>query len=195
MQLTSKALATIALIAVSSIVASEAAALTRGCQAKWEIRALKSGGVLVKRTVRSFDARGGCSAAQPNECRERAAALAHDCMAVHWNTRWQNETPDRCRSSDISGYCIRDIKCMVEKAACQVKGGWAGNDQGNFAGRIFQVWRITTGDNKCPKSVMVEGTYGHGHPGSVMNCEGVFDRSCCTAACGSSCEITPTLNP
>jgi hypothetical protein len=42
---------------------------------------------------------------------------------------------------------------------------------------------------------MVEGTYGHGHPGSVMNCEGVFDRSCCTAACGSSCEITPTLNP
>ena len=176
------------------MMVSEAWALTRGCQAKWEIRTNKSG-VTVKRTVRSFDARGGCSATQPNKCRERAAALAHECTDGHWSTRAQNTTPDRCRSPDISGYCIKDIKCMLEKAACQIKGGWAGNDQGNFAGRTFEVWAITGGDNKCPKSVKHYSTYGDGHPGGVMSCAGVFDKSCCTAACGASCEITPELNP
>ena len=99
---------------------------------------------------------------------------------------------------------LRHLRLLYQRH--QMHGGkgclpgqrWLGLERSGefFAGRIFQVWRITTGDKKCPKSVMVEGTYGHGHPGSVMNCEGVFDRSCCTAACGSSCEITPrTLNP
>ena len=82
---------------------------------------------------------------------------------------------------------------MLEKAACQVKGGWAGDDQGNFGGRTFEVWRITTGDTKCPESHRLYPTYGDGHPGGVMDCAGVFAKSCCTAACGGSCEITPEL--
>lgn len=178
----------------SSMMVSQAWAIDRSCQAKWEIRADKSG-TTVKRTVRSFTATGHCGANVPNRCRERAKELAHDCMHVHWKTRWEGTTPEKCFSADISGYCIKDLKCMLEKAACQVKGGWAGNDQGNFAGRTFEVWAITTGDNKCPKSSKLYATYGDGHPGGVMDCAGVFEKSCCTPACGSSCEITPELNP
>ena len=167
--------------------ATTSLAKTLTCDAKWEIRTKRSGQTK-KRTVRSFKAKGQCGATVPNRCRKRAKALAQDCMYIHWKTRHDRKTPQKCYSANISGYCVKDIKCMAEKMACRNRT--KPDDPGSWHGRTFEIWTITSGKKKCRGSRRVSSAYGSGDPSGTLDCARVdFSKPCCTGPCGSSCEI------
>jgi len=122
-----------------------ATAITRSCNAQWVLRNPATNGEV---TLETFTAKGTCGKNVPNRCRIRANEAAHNCMQVHFETRWDGTKPEACQGERISNYDLVDLKAAIEKKACN--SGWGVNKDTDIV-----LIRKTTGDKRCPKTVEV----------------------------------------
>lgn len=125
---------------IAACLSPQALAKVRHCKAEWVAVNTKTG---EQAYLESFEAAGGCSKFKPNECRERAKNYAAQCIKAHWKKRWDRTKPAECRRSEIKGYDMKDLKAVVEGAACYYK--WDSPDQ-----QKLKLVANIKGDKRCP---------------------------------------------
>lgn len=139
----------LALVAATGLFTSNAEAICRSCSAAYYMFTLSGPEKVIK--FEDFSARRCCGWWEPNTCRGRARNAAHNCMSMHWETRFSSVRPSECTADNgVHNYDTDRLYIGMRAAVCAETG---------LTSPTFLIKRVSTGGTRCSRSVVLADGY------------------------------------
>ncbi|MEE2787510.1 MAG: hypothetical protein VX589_09240 [Myxococcota bacterium] len=129
---------------------SQASAIERGCDARYEITVHAGSKSLTSTplSIGTFRSIGSCGRFVPNRCRRRARDGAHSCMSAHSKSTGSKNLKACTGKVRNYPFASKSLTAAIKSKACEVA-------QAKGKKTVFAKLRgVTSGDTGCPKSAV-----------------------------------------